>query len=124
MCLDVGYESKAKVAEEDIKCYKVIIKKYGNTGWMTPFMCIPIKEGEVCKSEIVVDRFEIAVALHSFTNLTAAKRELKWFKDRRQNNDPIVIKCIIPKGSVYYMGKYEYKNDCYASDTLVYPDKF
>lgn len=78
-----------------------------------------IKPGMLCESNIDVRRDTlIEKALHSFITKENAKCELT-----RKNR--ILIKCIIPKGSTYYCGKYyATEDDSYASNMLQYPDSF
>jgi hypothetical protein len=80
---------------------------------LTPFQDVEIKIGETYKSKLIKYGQLIEEGIHSFENLEAAKRLASFDEDR------IVAKCIIPKGSEYYVGKYG-DHVSYTSDTLKY----
>lgn len=126
MCLKIGKTTKAKIATESIKCFKVILCKKGD--YRTPYQGSYISPGDIHESKIKIikDFYQrgIEIGLHSFTNLTAAKRELKYFEEYDVYPNPQIVECIIPAGATYYKGKFEHRNDAYASNILVYPKSF
>ena len=71
--------------------------KYEKT-FITPFQGAEVKLGETYHSEIV-KRFSYAVyeGLHSFKTLDYDQID----------EDDIIVKCIIPKGSKYYVGEFD-----------------
>jgi hypothetical protein len=80
---------------------------------LTPYRDVEIKIGETYKSKLIKYYSLIDEGIHSFENLEDAKFLVSFDKNR------FVAKCIIPKGSEYYVGKYDgYVS--YASDTLKY----
>jgi hypothetical protein len=81
----------------------------------TPYRNVEIKIGEIYKSKLIKYDSLIDEGIHSFKNLKDANY-FASFDEKR-----IVAKCIIPKGSEYYVGKYgDYVS--YASDTLKYAE--
>jgi hypothetical protein len=84
----------------------------------TPYQNAEIKIGETYKSKLIKNDSLVEEAIHSLKNLESANY-FASFNEKR-----IVAKCIIPKGSEYYVGKYGYNGfdgfDSYASDTLKY----
>ena len=88
-----------------------IDKLVSNTILHTPYMGANIIIGETYKSKLVVEDANVENGLHSFHTVLATKSD--YFV-----ND-VIVKCIIPKGSKYYKGKYgNYVS--YASNTLKY----
>jgi hypothetical protein len=81
---------------------------------LTPFQDVEIEIGETYKSKLIKYGSSIEEGIHSFENLEDAKRLSSFDEDR------IVVKCIIPKGSEYYVGEYNNGYISYASDTLKY----
>jgi hypothetical protein len=83
--------------------------------FLTPYQDVEIKIGETYKSELIKYDSLIEEGIHSFENFEVANYFTISVKDR------IVAKCIIPKGSEYYIGKYSNNGYVsYASDTLKY----
>jgi hypothetical protein len=81
--------------------------------FLTPIQKAKIKIGETYKSKLIKYGSSIEEGIHSFENFEVANYFTISVKDR------IVAKCIIPKGSEYYVGEYDgYVS--YASDTLKY----
>lgn len=79
----------------------------------TTYQNANVKIGKTYKSELKREPLEINVGLHSFKNLDDAKRDAY--------NICIFAKCIIPKGSKYYIGFYK-SYTSYASNKLKYVD--
>jgi hypothetical protein len=84
----------------------------------TPYQNVEIKIGETYKSKLIKNELLVEDGIHSFKNLEDANYFAGFDKNR------IVAKCIIPKGSEYYIGKYGYNGYdgfvSYTSDTLKY----
>jgi hypothetical protein len=81
--------------------------------FLTPIQKAEIKIGETYKSELIKYGSSIEDGIHSFKSLKAANYSAS-FEEKK-----IVAKCIIPKGSKYYIGNFNgYVS--YASDTLKY----
>ncbi len=78
--------------------------------YITPYRETGVEIGETYKSSLVKNEDgEVDYGLHSFENLEDAKRD----------GGDTYVKCIIPKGSQYYIGKFGCSIS-YASDTLKY----
>ena len=129
MCLIVGKNAHFKIAKKDIVVYKVIEKKYNYL--RTPFQLSPITIGETYReSSLNVTFREVNTGLHSFCRLWSAKKLCKkmvlqnknfWYVDESEC-EYMVVKCIIPKGSMYIKGRVngKYFEKGYVSDTLTY----
>ena len=83
--------------------------KYHNNELYTPFYNALVKIGDTYYSDIYIeDNFYINKALHSFKNYNDTKQVLKYYKDQKLFNfilkDAKIVKCIIPKNSIYYEG--------------------
>jgi hypothetical protein len=82
--------------------------------FLTPYQNVEIKIGETHKSELIKYGPSIEEGIHSFKSLKAANY-FASFEEKK-----IIAKCIIPKGSEYYIGEYDKGYVSYASDTLKY----
>jgi hypothetical protein len=81
--------------------------------FLTPYQKVGIKIGETYKSKLVKNDSLIEEGIHSFKSFKSANY-FASFEEKK-----IVAKCIIPKGSEYYVGNFNgYVS--YASDTLKY----
>lgn len=105
MCLnDVG---ERKVAERDIVCYKLVHGHYA-PHYRTMYRRDPVHIGKSYRSKF---RFRwndpeyhiIEQGLHS---LAYKKDALRW-KSVYGVCNLHIVKCIIPKGSLYYVGTYD-----------------
>jgi hypothetical protein len=81
---------------------------------LTPYQDVEIKIGETYKYELIKNGLLVEDGIHSLENLKDAFYCASLYKNR------IVAKCIIPKGSKYYIGEYSNSYISYASDTLKY----
>ena len=84
-----------------------------NTTFTTPFQAAKVKIGETYESGLILEEYiawnEIEIGLHSFAN----------YKGIRRLKCNIIVKCIIPKGSEYFIGLFDGKTS-YASNKLKY----
>jgi hypothetical protein len=80
---------------------------------LTPYQKVGIKIGETYKSKLIKDDLLIEEGIHSFESFKSANY-FASFEEKK-----IVAKCIIPKGSEYYVGNFN-GFVSYASDTLKY----
>lgn len=113
MCLQLKRFSIKRLALTDKICYKFI--KYDYKGrYVTPYQDFRVSIGKTYESKIRKTSFnEIEEGLHSFANYEDCKGKANTFYNC------VVVKCIIPKGSWYYIGKFSnYKS--YSSNRLKY----
>lgn len=81
-----------------------------NTECVTPYRYAEIEIGHTYTSNLLKNKYnDITVGLHSFESLKNAKAD----------GSGVYAKCIIPKGAIYYKGKFGEYNS-YASNTLKY----
>ena len=122
MCL-VLKADEVKVAESDIICYKVVLKT--DEDFVTYYRRSKVKLGCTYESELVVeDGFNTSLnqvkvvekGLHTFDCTLHAS----YFMDSNFNQDSVLIQCVIPKGSKYYVGCFNSYYNSYASEKLVY----
>lgn len=126
MCL-ITFEN-LKIAEEDIICYKILVKR-GDT-YITPFAEMDITNyvvnnkvwndsaPEDIKTQILLDvppRKYYVIGegfIHTYerSNLYIAGQLQKYFPE----DEIIMLKCIIPAGTVYFEGN----DDDYCSKSL------
>jgi hypothetical protein len=99
MCLYIKRFTVRKIAKTDITVYKVLNEF--DTYYKTPFQRTIVEIGKTYYSDIKRNLFsnKINVGLHSFVELYGTYWLLK-----NKYNDRVVVSCIIPKGSVYYVG--------------------
>lgn len=80
-------------------------------GYMTLFQKARVEMGKTYQSVLVRNKYfdgiQIEEGLHSYTSIP------------RHDNQTVIAKCIIPKGSKYYLGKSG-TLESIASDTLTY----
>lgn len=127
MCLHTN-QSKPFIAKEDITCYK-IVNKISDTKVESDVMeffytlnkLYTIPELKLVKSKIIGSYFKkyiIAEGFHSYIQLSDAvidcKCELSLLSSTR-----IIVECIIPKGSKYFLGYNDYRFECYCSDKII-----
>jgi len=82
----------------------------------TPFREFEVEIGESYTSEIQRCENTIEKGLHSFKDLSDT---INFSEGFRTSGIPVIVKCVIPKGSLYYEGTFK---NCvsYASDYLKY----
>jgi hypothetical protein len=134
MCLRIFSNREALIADNDIECYKIVVKnkKVFSKKYFTLARLVNIKLGDEYTSDIEFDtitkffprtgrsvtKITIEKGLHSFTNLRDAKSFCQTqLLDESYNY--YIVKCIIPKNSKYYIGIFENK-ECYASNNIKY----
>ena len=137
MCLTLYKATcKPRVADKDIVCYKYLCKLLGYKKlFNTPYRNACVSMGETYTSEIEfgilltenIDNKsyegsawvgEIEKGLHSYGNFKHAYQNANYSADR------CVVKCVIPKGSTYYVGTFDSDVLSYASDKLTYVRKY
>lgn len=114
MCLSNSGEKK--IATHDITCYKVVMTRRNK--YYTIYYGKYVKIGGSYRSSIkgyysYCSCSCITKALHSYSNKRSA------ISDSAYKRGAAVIRCIIPKGAVYYIGKFG-KDRAYASNKLKY----
>lgn len=110
MCLEIKHNAKKMTARKDIVVYKILLKWRDGT-LRTPFRNCVINIGEQKESYLLKEENEITIGLHSFKSYNLiSDKDGHWGR---------VAKCIIPKGSKYYVGKFDGRIS-YASDKIKY----
>ena len=110
MCLRT-MQKEPNIAENDITCYKVLTK-----GLISPCYSQQYVLGEKIQSVLDYSQGVITKGLHTFACLEQASYEARntcWRNQRNpdlSNRAPIVVKCIIPQGSLYYSGSPYYSH--------------
>lgn len=121
MCLYTKYK-KPIVAVDDIVCYKMC-QKLKNNVFAAPYIRNYVyKIGQlhtetnfqtVAEPNSIGKLYRASVGFHSFVNKYDAMRFT------RDDHDRSIFKCIIPKGSRYFIGKYYNDGDSYCSDNII-----
>lgn len=106
-----------RIALTNIKCYKVIQKRkvtfYRPEGYYTPYQDYKIDIGTTYTSKLDREGYTVNMGLHSFKNI---KDAFGWIDESKGF---YVAECIIPRGSLYYKGRF-FSKDSYASNKLTY----
>ena len=140
MCLIIKKGQRYRIAKEDIPCYKIIKKLIYRVGYSedtiysyiycSPYQARRISNAEV-EGKIPYDAYtpftggflingERAIgagAIHTYAKLynplliSAANESLEEYK------------CIIPKGTKYYVGKDQSGCESYASERIIFKEK-
>jgi hypothetical protein len=135
MCLDLKKFSFKHKARKDIIVYKELLsyEKDGETIYVTPYQHVEVCLYETYNSDLIREYNSIHRGLHSFVNpldvFKNARYVTKTLLIKDENNKyatydvkPVLVECVIPKGSYYYKGTFDYNNKfkSIASDTLHY----
>lgn len=124
MCLTLGIWpfNRIRTAKKDIVCYKFLRRK--GEQLITPYQYTFVEIGETYDSKLRKDfQGDIEEGLHSFKRLKAVDSFVEDNYYKTLYSSIVIVKCIIPKGSTYYKGRYA-SSTCYASDTLKYVEIF
>ena len=117
MCLTIKNYDKCIVAEEDIKCYKVIRLETG--GIMKSFYFNFLYTfNKTYETTLLKTRYrknyKIENGFHSFAKLN---HTITFYDVHLRMKYFALVECTIPKGANYYMGKYN--NRCaFVSDKI------
>lgn len=108
MCLTPYANSDFKVADKDIVCYKVVEKR-ANGIYRSPYMRFEYVIRVSYKDSTKFDfkqRHRITEGMfHSYASWIDARKQCKeWNRIYEPEISCRVLKCIIPKGSVYIIG--------------------
>ena len=124
MCMNIISETKpeAKVAEQDIVCYKELNECWGGSGKLrSEFMGFEYTKGKLNEldGEIGIEKgymfwitneWKLNEGFHSWVD--KPKYNSNGFKRR-------IFKCIIPKGALYYEGIQHDDTSGYVSDKII-----
>lgn len=122
MCLILSVKNKfgkPLIATEDICCYKFVDVLHDGS-LRTPYQLVPVKIGSTYESDFSFDEDgDIEKGLHSLVSLKAA------IKEANEICDSAICRCVIPKGSRYYKGKFGLYHSrlSFASDRLTYVER-
>lgn len=128
MCLTIytkerGIKKLEKIAEDDIVCWKVLYVG-GNGQLLTYFMQTPVRLGKKLKargrirSQFYGNNYQIDGGLiHTF------KEKKDAYVYAMENSTIAIVKCIIPKGTRYYEGKFQDLGISYGSKEIIVSDK-
>jgi len=122
MCFDKEVSNYThKVAEEDIVCYKVVNRYPSDSKqrWESFYRHFIYEQGEVYENKLSDDLLKALdeqptlkhFVYHSYSDLSANMFEYIVFV----NIVPVVVKCIIPKGTIYWLNSDRKQ---YASTTI------
>lgn len=139
MCLIITKFNKLKIAQEDIKCYKILFKSFEVPDLLiAQYLDFGYRLGETYHTNMSVsydcniyglsffrkifyDLFNsfldvkgVNQGFHSFINLKDATKERNSDVDYKRL---VIGECVIPKGSKYYKGAYSNYNG-YVSDNI------
>lgn len=117
MCL-ITSQSKPCVAEHDIVCYKTLTEDL-----VSPYFNYQYVLGEKIESVLNISQGMVSKGLHTFVSFKQACQEaIYWHNQSIPElgiigvDAPIVVKCIIPQGSHYYVSLFDIE---YASNQLI-----
>lgn len=123
MCFSKFSDNKPHlVAESDIYCYKVLFRSISaiRNSYYSPYQRYLYRIGELYKHELSKedisdmdsDNWLDCNVFHSYINLSDAEEELSRVAYHAAlfgiPNVPFVVKCVIPKGSIYWKNSTEF----------------
>jgi len=122
MCLTVKKRSCIQTAKKDIIAYKVLLSN-GHNEIISPYENFKYKLSKLYRLNDSLSKEcdnSIEKGYHSFVTNKGVKKELKFWYTLSCTDDfnAKVFKCIIPKGSKYYVGTYD-DNKSYCSDQII-----
>ena len=116
MCL-ITNTPVPSIAEQDIECYKVYVKSY-NDSRVSPYRRCPMPNiNELVTTELQSPvNLRVDLGFHSFSYFSDAEFVAERFA--RTKKSSCVVKCIIPKGTEYYLGKFGF-DEAYCSESII-----
>lgn len=107
MCLTSKWRFP-KIAKEDIVCYKVLEVNIDNRYFVTPYRknIVDINKPYEAKEANSLSIFHPYTKTKGYIHTFAFIPTLQNLKERFDN--PVVFKCIIPKGTKYHRGNFAY----------------
>ena len=116
MCL-ISYNTDPSTARIDIGCYKIY--KRSSNGWTSLYKDYPMTDIDKLDTTELQrpGDFYIEKGFHSFAYLSDAEYVAERFS-KMHKCETCIVKCIIPKGSRYYVGKYSL-NISYCSELII-----
>lgn len=114
----------SNVAADDIVCYKHLLISVFENRYHTPYYKFEVVLNKVyssviSKKEYLDDEMIIEEGLHSFKTINDCEEDMFACFSNSTNEKRVIAKCIIPKGSTYYEGKFFFY-DAYASSEIKY----
>lgn len=116
MCL-IANSNIPYVAEQDIICYKLYIRIQNK--YVSPFQkCDMPNINELVTTELQKPgELFIEKGFHSFAYLEDAENTNEWLESVSYYKS-CIAKCIIPKGSRFYAGKFDGDEYSYCSESI------
>ena len=108
-----------RIALKNIIVYKILIKESNNLFFYTPITGDKIVIGKTYKGIFRFSKYYPKSLIKSLFSKCIASGYIHSFKDKEyhsSNYNSILVKCIIPKGTLYFIGK----DDDIASRKLKY----
>ena len=129
MCLVLSKKYRKCVAKSDIICYKHVLKELNTNTLLTTYRKFPVEIGSTYTSNFRILTYtpslelsdEISEGLHSFKSLNACRVDARLEIRRYSNKEMVICRCVIPKGSEYYVGNFCFET-CYASAKITYEE--
>ena len=130
MCMYIkNQDIKPLIAEEDITCYKVMIRE-DNGQLISMVKDFPYELNKTYHSEIGLRNFTtllkgyiistVEEGFHSYKDIKNATLDYVCYL----SGGTVMVKCIIPKGSIYYKGYNTITKDITTCSTMEEVEKF
>lgn len=120
MCLVVDSKNP-QIAKKDMACYKVCLNTEYEFLVITPYQLAYLRIGakyeersNECFTRTTNDYILTGDVYHSFKYLADARRDIKTWNTTGKNS-LCIVKCVIPKGSKYYLGSFDDLGDIFPS---------
>ena len=121
MCFVKGTDKFHAVAETDLKCYKLVLRRNDFDFYMSPYRGSHYALGKLLRKDVkhldivkldLLDALESDVyhSYHTTESAAQAYRYIMRYKVTHYYDSwgVCVLECIIPKGSLYWMNDTEY----------------
>ena len=128
MCLTITNRTP-QIAKKDIVCYKVLRHNFlKRSGYTTPYMYTSVTLGELMEDKVPV-KIHNSIFLVKYNLYEGVFHTFKYYSDAVEMckediiGNSVVVRCIIPKGTEYYVGTWGEVISCYGSKQLQYTKK-
>ena len=128
MCLELRKNVKLFISKRNKIVFKYVIEQAEDGIYTTLFQRskVTIGDGSIVTSDLILQKNMYGndvceIGLHSFPSIASALkvRGVALLEDYKNSFNVRLVKCWIPIGTKYYMGKFHSSTSC-ASDKLIY----
>lgn len=114
MCLKNVTTNKPLIAEDDIERFKVLYKSVSEI-LISPHFCFAYMFDIVHDEPSFPKSIKASIARIGFHTFTTLNDAIKEKNDWHHPTDYVIARCVIPKGTPYFMGTFDLRNETVKS---------